>query len=171
MDCLFLHVPKSSNTYRPIHHFLWINFLPMGLLGLADLLERHGFSTQIVHEGVERMEDKTFSLLSYLREKTPRIVALDLHWHPQSYDVIETAKAIKAAFPHTYLVLGGFTASFFHEEILKNFDAVDGIIRGEGEKPLVELTRAVAGGNGDLFSVPNLSWRRKGRILINPLSY
>jgi radical SAM superfamily enzyme YgiQ (UPF0313 family) len=54
---------------------------------------------------------------------------------------------------------------------MKNFDAVDGIIRGEAEVPLLELTRALLQKEEDLFSVPNLTWRRKGRILINPLSY
>ncbi len=42
VDCLFLHVPKLINYYRPIGQFIWINFLPMGLLALADLLHRHG---------------------------------------------------------------------------------------------------------------------------------
>ncbi len=36
-ECLFIHVPKLTNHYRPMGQFIWINFLPMGLLGLADL--------------------------------------------------------------------------------------------------------------------------------------
>jgi len=54
---------------------------------------------------------------------------------------------------------------------MKNFDSVDGVIRGEGEQPVLELVQTLLQGKGDLFSVPNLTWRRKGRILINPLSY
>ncbi|MEI9474955.1 MAG: radical SAM protein [Deltaproteobacteria bacterium] len=171
MDCLFLHVPKRLNYYRPFHRFLWVNFLPMELLGLADLIQRQGVSTQIVHMGVEWIENGAFSILSYLKEKTPPIVLLDLHWHHQSFDVIETAKAIKSAFPKTHLFLGGFTASFFHEEIMKSFDVVDGIVRGEAETPTVELTSAILQGREDFFSIPNLTWRRKGRVFINPLSY
>jgi radical SAM superfamily enzyme YgiQ (UPF0313 family) len=140
IDCLFLHVPKLLNYYRPFHRFFWINFLPMGLLGLADLIHRQGVSTQILHMGVERIENRAFSILSYLKEKTPPIVLLDLHWQHQSFDVMETARAIKAAFPKITIFLGGFTASFFHEEIMKNFDAVDGVIRGEAEIPTVDLT-------------------------------
>ena len=171
VDCLFLHVPKLKNYYRPIGQFIWINFLPMGLLGLADLLQRHCISTQIVHLGVEWIENHNFSILDDIREKAPRIVAVDLHWHHQSFNVMEIAKKVKAAFPNIYVLLGGFTASFFHEEIMRNFDAIDGIIRGEGENPLLELTHALLQGEEDLFSVPNLTWRRKGRVLINPLSY
>jgi len=84
---------------------------------------------------------------------------------------MEVIKKIKTVFPQVFILLGGFTASFFHEEIMRNFDAVDGIIRGEAEDPILELTHAILQGKEDLFSVPNLTWRRKGRILINPLSY
>ena len=171
VDCLFLHVPKLQNYYRPIGEFTWINFLPMGLLGLADLLQRNNISSQIVHLGVEWIEDPRFSMIDYIQEKNPRIIALDLHWHHQSFDVLEVARKVKSAFPSTYLLLGGFTASFFHEEILRNFDAVDGVIRGEAETPILELANALLQGKEDLFSIPNLTWRRKGRILINPLSY
>lgn len=171
LDCLFLHVPKLTNYYRPINHFIWINFLPMGLLGLADLLQRHHISTQVVHLGVEWIENHQFSIIEYIREKSPRIVAFDLHWHHQSYDVIELVKKIKAAFPSIYVLLGGYTASFFHEEIMKNFDEVDGVIRGEAEIPMLELVKALQKGEEDFFPVSNLTWRRKGRILFNPLSY
>ena len=54
VDCLFIHAPKSRNDCPPIDPFIGINFLPMGLLGLADLLQRHGVSSQIVHTGVVR---------------------------------------------------------------------------------------------------------------------
>jgi len=171
IDCLFLHVPKMNNYYRPINQYIWINLLPMGLLGLADALHQQGISTEVVHLGVEWIEDPTFSILDYVRQKNPRIVAFDLHWHHQSFDVMELAKKIKAAFPEIFILFGGFTASFFHEEILKNFDAVDGIIRGEAEVPMLDLARSVLGKEEDLFAIPNLTWRRKGRILVNPLSY
>ncbi len=171
VDVLFLHVPKLSNYYRPIDQFIWINFLPMGLLALADSLHREGISTEVVHLGVEWIEDPHFSVMDYIRQKNPQIVAIVLHWHHQSFDAMESVKKIKTTFPQIFVLLGGFTASFFHEEIMKNFDAVDGIIRGEAEVPLLELTRALLQKEEDLFSVPNLTWRRKGRILINPLSY
>ncbi len=170
-DVLFLHVPKLKNYYRPFHHFIWINFLPMGLLGLADSLHREGIATEVVHLGVELIEDPHFSILDYVRHRGPRVVAMDLHWHHQIFDAMELAKKLKAEFPHLFLLLGGFTASFFHEEIMKNFDTVDGVIRGEAEVPLLELVRALLRKEEDLFSIPNLTWRRKGKILVNPLSY
>lgn len=171
VDCLFLHVPKSTNYYRPIGEFSWINFLPMGLLALADLLKSHNIATEVVHLGVEWVEDHHFSILDYIRDKNPRIVGFDLHWHHQSYDVLEVVREIKAAFPSIYVLLGGYTASFFHEEIMRNFDSVDGILRGEAEGPILELVKTVLQQGRDFFSIPNLTWRRKGRVLVNPLAY
>ena len=84
---------------------------------------------------------------------------------------MEIAKKVKTAFPTLYVLLGGFTASFFHEEIMRNFDVVDGIIRGEAEIPIVGLANGLLQGKEDFFSVPNLTRRRKGRVLVNPLSY
>jgi len=170
-ECLFLHVPKWVNHYRPLGEFIWINFLPMGLLGLADLLRRNFISAEIVHLGVEWIEDHQFSILDYIRKKEPRLIAIDLHWHHQSFDVMEMVKKVKAAFPSGYVLLGGYTASFFHEEIMRNFDDVDGIIRGEAEVPMLELAQAILREERDLFSIPNLTWRRKKRVMINPLSY
>jgi len=54
---------------------------------------------------------------------------------------------------------------------VKSFDAVDGIIRGEAEIPTQELAGTLLQGKEDFFSIPNLTWRRKGRVLVNPLSY
>jgi len=143
----------------------------MGLLGLADLLHRNHISTEVVHIGVEWIEDPRFSILDYIQKKKPKIIGLDLHWHHQSYDALSLARKVKETFPSVYLLLGGFTASYFHEEILRNFDEVDGVIRGEAETPFLQLAQALAQGEKDLFSIPNLTWRRNGRILINPLSY
>jgi radical SAM superfamily enzyme YgiQ (UPF0313 family) len=170
-DLIFLHIPARVNGYRLAHRFMGIQFLPMELLGLADLLQRQGVATQIIHAGIEEIEDPHFSILDYLRQKNPQLVALDLHWHHQSFEVMEWARQIKETLPHTYILLGGSTASFFHEEIMNHFDSVDGIIRGEVEVPLLELANTVLRKKEVPFSVPNLTWRRKGRIFINPFSY
>lgn len=142
----------------------------MGLLALADLLTREGYEAEIVHLGVEWIQDREFSIIDYIAHQRPKIVALSLHWHPQSYDVIEYARMIKESSPGVFLLLGGLTASFFHREIMQAFPRVDAIVRGEGEIPLLRLTEAVIRGGG-LAGVPNLTWRDGGTIRENPLDY
>lgn len=171
LSCLFVHTPKMNNFYRPLGDFLWINFMPMGLLAVADWVNRHGFPTRIVHRGVEWIENHGFSIVDRVRQYNPVIVAMSLHWHQQSYDVIEVAREIKAACPDVFLVLGGYTASFYHDEILRDYDCVDGVIRGDAETPMLELIKRLADGQGDLAGVPNLTWRHEGELVENPFDY
>ncbi len=60
MKTLFLHVPKFNNSYKPIGDFIWINYMPQGLFAIADYVQQHGFATEIVHVGVEWVENPLF---------------------------------------------------------------------------------------------------------------
>ena len=168
IDCLFVHVPKLSSYYRPIDDFMNITYMPMGVFAMADLLISQGFSSQIIHLGVEWIEDKKFSIIEFIKSKKVKVVALSLFWHYQSYDVIEIVKKIKINFPDIFIVLGGFTASYFSEEILNSFKEVDAIIKGYGEKPILELIKEIKKKeNKNLHNVHNLLWRNKQEIVIN----
>jgi len=143
----------------------------MGLFAIGDMATRSGYNTQILHLGVEKIKDSSFSLRDYLSDTKPKIIGLSLHWHFQSYDVMQLAKKIRSFYPDSFIVLGGFTASYFYEEIMENFDCIDAIIRGDGELPFLHLTDKVASQDQDLSGVANLVWRDGGKIRCNSLSY
>lgn len=170
LDLLLLHVPKFNNFYDPIGHFILGNLLPMGIFGLADATDRSGFHTRIYHLGVEFLFTMGFRLAPLIRSKRPLLVGLDLHWHYQTHDVLETARKIKAEKADTLVVLGGYTATIYAEDILREHPCVDFIIRGEAEKPLVVLLRMIKSG-GALELVPNLSFRKNGIPQHNPIEY
>jgi len=169
MDLLLLHVPKFNNYYKPIGNFSFIELPPIGLLGLADFVRSHHRTTKIIHLGVERQVAGSIDLDKIIAEQQPAMIGLDLHWHFQAFDVIETAKKIKRARPEIAVLLGGFTASFFAEEILRNFDCVDFIIRGDAEVPLVKLLQHHLG-DQIYDEVPNLAFRN-GTVRMNPINY
>ena len=171
LDCLLIHTPKFDNWYKPLGDFIWINYLPIGIFALADLLVQHGYSSKIVHLGIEWIEDHNFNVIDFLRENKAKVVALSLHWHHQSYGVIKVAEAIKTNYPDLFILLGGFTASYYHKEILEELPFVDAIIRGEAEIPLLKLVEKLREKDRDLQDVPNLTWRRNGEIMENELSY
>ena len=172
MDCLIIHTPKFNNYYKPVGEFMWVNYMPLGLLGIADYLDRNGIRCRVLHQGVERMNDASWRIEHYLRSATPAVVALSLHWHYQAYDVIESCRKIREILPEAKIVLGGSTASFFHGEIVGGHDCVDAVIRGEGEVPLLEFVRKVKGGEKDFSDVPNLTWREaSGNVVCNGVSY
>ncbi|HUL23711.1 MAG TPA: radical SAM protein [Thermodesulfobacteriota bacterium] len=170
LDLLFIHTPKFSNFYRPFGEYMTVNLLPMGTLSLADLASQKGYKTKILHLGLEWIEKKISSPLDSLRDKEVKVVAIPLHFHPQSYEVMRIAKEIKEKRPDIILLSGGYTASLFHSEILSSFPQLDAIIRGDAEIPLLALMNAVKEGKG-WESIPNLTWRKDGEVKENPLSY
>jgi len=146
-------------------------YMPMGLLAIADYADRQGYKTEVLHPGIEWINNKSFSLISHVEKCLPRLIGLSLHWHQQSYDVIETARVIKFNNPDIFIVLGGLTASYFHEDILNNFNCIDGVIRGDGEVPFLKLAEEICRDNKDLSRVPNLSWRKNSNLKINEVFF
>jgi radical SAM superfamily enzyme YgiQ (UPF0313 family) len=174
LDCLIIHTPKFNNYYKPVGQFMWVNYMPLGLLGIADYLERNGIKCRVLHQGVERMNRESWQLEESLNSSNPPVIGVSLHWHYQAYDVIESCRKIRKLIPNSYIVLGGSTASFFHDEIVRDLSCVDGVIRGDGEIPLLEIVKKIKAGERDLSSVPNLTWRdrdSKGRIVCNKVTY
>lgn len=172
LDCLLVHTPKFGNYYKPMGHFTWLNYMAVGLLALADHLERNGVRTRILHQGVQWMNDRSWRLEDSIKAFDTPLVGVSLHWHHQAYDVIETCRRIRELLPQARIILGGFTASFYHDELVRDFDCIDGVIRGDGEAPLLTLAQAVRAGRDDFRDVPNLTWRNaQGDVVPNGLSY
>lgn len=169
-DILFIHVPKLNNNYNPIGDYIFILYMPFGLLGLTDLLVSNGYRSSIVHLGVELIKYKEINLNNIIAENNPHIIGLSLHWHHQSFDVIQTAKKIKEINPNIKILLGGLTASYFCDEIMKDFECIDFIIKGEAETPILELLKQV-NNTGNFGVVPNLMYRENGEVKSNPVSY
>ena len=170
VDVLLLHVPKFRNFARPLGEFSFVLFPPMGLLGLAHFLIQNQHSARLLHLGVEQYLRGPLSFDRILAEHPASLIGLDLHWHFQSWDTIEVARKIKEVRPGVPICLGGFTAAIFADEILRSFPFIDFVIRGDGEIPLLALTRALRH-RSNFRSIPNLSWRDGAEIKHNPTEW
>ncbi len=169
---LFVHVPKLNNYYKLIDEYMYVNYLPMGVFAVCDYLNRNGVQSRIKHLGLETILNSDFSIARFVRENHIPVVGMSLHWHFQSFDVIDVAQKIKAASPETVIVLGGLTASCFADEILTEFTHIDAVIRGDGEKGALTFARAVMMQNRDFSQVENCTWRnRDGDIVDNGISF
>ncbi len=140
---------------------------PMGLLGLADLIEREGYSAKILDYPLEGMLNRNFSLATYLKSANPSIIGVDLHWILHSAGAIETLQFVKKHFPNIFTVLGGLSATRYAQEIMQKYDFIDGIIQGEAEVPIIELLKH----RDSLGQVPNLLFRDNGRIIDNKVTF
>lgn len=143
---------------------------PIGLFGIADQLEKEGFSTKILNMPLEIYLNKNWKLENFLKGVSTKIYAVSLHWVLGSYGAIEVAKICKKIDPSAKVVFGGFTASYFDLEIMKKFPFVDFIVRGDGELPLVELAKKLSR-KLPLDGVPNLTFRKSKKIVKTQTTY
>lgn len=167
MKSLLVHTPQLCHNKDTGEFSSNINFCAMGLYSLAKEIEKEGIESEIIHLGIEKYLNPKFLLSEYINEQKIKFVAFSLHWHPQSYDVIEMAKIVKEKCPQTFITLGGFTASYFAQEIMGNYPFIDSIIKGEGEIPIRELAKKIANNDKNLSTVPNLFWRKNREIIHN----
>lgn len=149
-----------------------IFFMPMGLFAMASRLREKGFESEIINSDLHRGTD----IKEVIDFDTLDAVGLDLHWANQSYVVTTTIELLKSINPDLYVFLGGYTASFFAEEILSKYPTVDAVIRGDGEVPIVELCKVLRDKKANkavsLEKVPNLVWRGdNNKIIFNEFSY
>ncbi|MFX0075471.1 MAG: cobalamin-dependent protein [Candidatus Hermodarchaeota archaeon] len=173
-DVIFIHPSREIKTDQDKRakstRSLFI-FIPMGVFAIADYLEREGFETNIINYPLEQYLNSNWSLEEYLKSIDFKICGIDLHWLHNAHGAIEIARTVKRVNPNAKVLLGGFSASYFHAQILKYYESIDGIIRGEGEIPFLQYVKN-HNQNHSLDSVPNLSYRNSsGHFKVNPTSY
>lgn len=99
-------------------------------------------------------------------EENPDIVGIASLFSPYYREVLNCAEAIKKRL-NLPIVIGGSHVSVEPELMLSHPD-VDWVIRGEGERPLVELLKAFEKGEG-YARVPGLGFKQGGRLIFNPV--
>ncbi len=166
-DVLFIHESKEADKGENR-----ILLFPIGILGMADLLEHHGIRTNILHHLIEKTLSPDFSLQKKIGDLETKIVCFDLQWHQQTASVLKLARAVKKQYPNIPILLGGLTASYFYKEIMEDYPEIDFLIRGDAELPVLKLVRAVLRKQPALLKdIPNLVYRRGSMVAANPLTY
>jgi len=163
LDCLFVYPGRRAGRK------CGLPIMPAGLLVLAGYLEKKGFKAGIINlPGAARGE---FSLPEIIRKRRVKLVCIPVHWHQQAGTALRLAKKIKKENPEVRIAVGGFTASYFADEILRKFGEIDFVIRGDAEVPLLELLRLLGCGAPGYGAVRNLAWRGADGIVLNAMGY
>jgi anaerobic magnesium-protoporphyrin IX monomethyl ester cyclase len=131
-------------------------WLPLNMLYIAQAA-RAGGAEPALFDAMSLFADWD-AIRAELRRRKPRYVA--------SYAITATAptcmelgKLVKEELPDAVYILGGVHPTFMWEEMLEAEDSpVDYIVRGEGERTVEELFRALLSG-GDLDGVAGLAYR------------
>lgn len=145
-------------------------YFPVGFLSLAHALKSVGYDSLIVNLGARMLLDQDFNVEQYLRGLSAKCFGLDLHWLTHAQGVIEISKILKHLHPRVPIVVGGITASYYHDELI-NYPQIDFVIRGDSaELPLIHLMRYFDR-RGSVESVPNLTWKSGCSVRVNPFTY
>jgi len=181
LDIVFIHAPtvydfrKKPIFYGPVSDVVpsspVFEMYPIGFMTMSTHLEAAGFKTRIVNLAVQMLQNKKFDVERCIKSIKAKVYAIDLHWMPHCHGSVEIAKIVKKYHPDAIVEFGGFSSSYYYEELIA-LPWIDMVMRGDStEIPHVKMMQTLEKG-GDLSEVPNLTWKDKeGRVHVNEISF
>ena len=181
LDIVFIHAPtvydfrKKPIFYGPVSDVVpsspVFEMYPIGFMTMSTHLEKAGFRTRIVNLAVQMLQSDKFDVDRCIKSLKAKVYAIDLHWMPHCHGSVEIAKIVKKYHPDAIVEFGGFSSSYFYEELIA-LPWIDIVMRGDStEIPHVKLMQTLEKG-GDLSQVPNLTWKDKeGKVHVNEISF
>jgi B12-binding domain/radical SAM domain protein len=153
------------------------NKVPIGLLSLAEYLDRHGYKVMVDNlcdRLCESSSDRlvgslTFNPLKHLKNLSARVFAVGLHFQQHAPGAMEVARLLKKYHPDSPVIMGGLTATCFDQEIIQKYPFVDAVIRAEAEKPFLRFLQALEK-HHHITDTPNLTYRdTHGQVRVTAL--
>jgi B12-binding domain/radical SAM domain protein len=144
---------------------------PVGLTSIAAFLERNHYNVEIVNLAYRMLQDPRFDVADHLRRMSAPVFGIDLHWLPHVQGALGVIELVKQLHPESYTLVGGLSASYYHEELVR-YPFVDFVLRGDStEEPARQLLQALRESR-PLDTVENLTWKRAdGSVAVNPLTF
>ena len=154
---LFITVPFHAGVVEVAG-----SWVPLYLVYLAGATRVAGYETAIYDAMTKNVSHAEIE--KKIREFNPDFVAVSVFTctSPDGILLIELAKKIN---PKITTIVGGVHATFMYEEMFGQTSALDFIVRGEGEKTIVELLDAVSR-NSDLAAVKGIVYRENGSLAV-----
>jgi B12-binding domain/radical SAM domain protein len=180
-DLVFLHAPsvydfrERATLWGPISDLVpstpVFDMYPIGFATLMAHAQQAGFRVRIANLAARMVRSTRFKPEKLLETVDTRAFGIDLHWLPHAHGALEVARLAKAYHPDVPIIFGGYSATYFHEELIR-YPFVDYVLRGDStEGPLEQLLGHILDGSAP-HAVPNLTWKdRQGAVHVNPLTY
>ena len=109
---------------------------------VAQAARRAGHEVKLIDLQVETHAAYRRLIANWRRD----FIAFSCNYLANVPEIIDLAKETKAALPRTFICVGGHSASFTARAIVDHgTDAIDCVLKGEGEAGIVPLIEAVAG--------------------------
>ena len=162
MNVLLIYPPKI-NQYN-YNQEASKTGLTLGLAYIAAFLNQNHHHTDIINAPYQGLDSeyiiRQISIVQY------KLVGISMSIQEDVPDGIELARKIRKAYPNIIIIVGGHFATHESKEILRNVNEIDIVIRGEGEKTILNLIQAFESGDS-LCNVNGITFRENGELLSN----
>lgn len=148
MKTILINPPQNTRYPQP----------PLGLASIAAVLEQDGHQVDILDANASHLSETE---VAYVVKDADAICITAMT--PAVNSAIIIAKEIKRDNPEPTIILGGPHATILPEDTLTKVPEIDIIVRGEGEKAIVELFNAIEN-NKDFQNINGLTYRNNGII-------
>lgn len=178
MDILLIHPPSNYDfRERPVHYgpisdvipsYPVFDMYPIGFISIVSHLVRRGYRPGILNLAALMLLRRDVDVETRLARSRARIFALDIHWLVSAQGAIEVAKMLKQVQPEIPIVVGGLSATYYHQEIMRDHPEVDYVLCGDTtEESLLQLVDHVVEGDDEPADIPGLVWRDEGAVQTN----
>lgn len=173
-DVAFIHPPSIYNFRTrdlrtgPISDVVpstpVFEMYPIGLISMLNYLVGSGYNARISNLAVLMLSSPSFDVEDYISRLDSEIYGVDLHWLPHVHGAVNVVKTIRRLHPDASIVLGGYSATYFADEIMRLYPDVDYVLAGDlQEESILRLTDYVEG-HGSIGDIDNLVYREDGRL-------
>jgi hopanoid C-3 methylase len=144
-----LAVHPSALMYTKIY----LRLEPLGLELVAQAIRQAGHEVRLIDLQVESHRD----YFKLLQDWHPDVVAFSCNYLANVPEIVDLAKLTKDTLPHSFVFVGGHSASFIAEQFLDHgAGAIDCILKGEGEAVVPELLLAIEHDRTAIAQVPGV---------------
>ncbi len=134
---------------------------PIGFSSLAEYLGKAGYHVRLVNIANRMLKNPRFDVETFIRKLKAPVFGIDLHWLVHAHGSIELARLVKKIHPEAKIIFGGFSASYYYQELIA-CPEVDYVMRGDSTEEPMRLFMQAALKNGKMDNIPNLVWKDAG---------
>ncbi|MHB0914825.1 MAG: B12-binding domain-containing radical SAM protein [Thermoleophilia bacterium] len=164
--------PGPLNNEKPLRKKYYhgvretFRYFPLGLLSIGSALQESGdYDVRIIDE---RFDDWRGIVTGLLADSDVLFVGVTGCTGFEISGGLDFSRLVRQNAPDVPIVWGGWHASSVPEETVSS-DLVDIVVRGQGERTIVELAQRLESGSRDLAGIDGLTYRNpEGNIVSEP---
>ncbi|MHA1321900.1 MAG: B12-binding domain-containing radical SAM protein [Candidatus Helarchaeota archaeon] len=101
-----------------------------------------------------------------LKNYDPIMIGIELNWLHLSKGALDLATFLKEIYPEVPIIIGGVHATLFAEEIIRSYNQIDVVVKGEAEKILGEIANKIDA-NQSYLDIYGIVTRDMGKFFSN----